>query len=47
MGFATAGPQTKEERDRGGIRRASTAMTNPAEQRDRAGRANPYPEEYQ
>jgi hypothetical protein len=37
----------QEERDRGGTRRRSTAMTNPAEQRDRAGRANPYPEEYQ
>ena len=37
----------QEERDRDGMRRASTAMTNPAEQRDRAGRANPYPEEYQ
>jgi hypothetical protein len=37
----------QEERDPDGFRRASTAMTNPAEQRDRAGRANPYPEEYQ
>jgi hypothetical protein len=37
----------KQEPDRGGIRRASTLMTNPAEQRDRAGRANHNPEEYQ
>ena len=37
----------QEERDRDGIRRASTVMTNPAEQRDRAGRANHHLEEYQ
>ena len=37
----------EEARDRGGIRRASPVMTNAAELRDRAGRANTYPKEYQ